>query len=151
MHHFVFFRAPIGMCGEGNGTPLQYSCLENPRDGGAWWAAVYGVAQSRTLLKQLSIGMWEREKEKRILVTKYTEEMSCCILLLVTDENGVDFSIWRHWVLTLVQRLTVDKGTHCAIRILAFLSPPLNSLKARTRTCLFFLLPSPLLASRHLA
>ena len=32
---------------EGNGTPLQYSCLENPRDGGAWWAAVYGVAQSR--------------------------------------------------------------------------------------------------------
>ena len=35
-------------CGESNGTPLQYSCLENPRDGGAWWAAVYGVAQSRT-------------------------------------------------------------------------------------------------------
>ena len=34
--------------GEGNGTPLQYSCLENPMDGGAWWAAVYGVAQSRT-------------------------------------------------------------------------------------------------------
>ena len=39
---------------EGNGTPLQCSCLENPRDGGAWWAAVYGVAQSRTPLKQLS-------------------------------------------------------------------------------------------------
>ena len=36
---------------EGNGTPLQYSCLENPMDGGAWWAAVYGVAQSRTRLK----------------------------------------------------------------------------------------------------
>ena len=34
--------------GEGNGNPLQYSCLENPRDGGAWWAAVYEVAQSRT-------------------------------------------------------------------------------------------------------
>ena len=44
------------MCffGEGNGNPLQYSCLENPRDGGAWWAAVYGVTQSRTRLKQLS-------------------------------------------------------------------------------------------------
>ena len=40
--------------GEGNGTPLQYSCLENPMDGGAWWAAVYGVAQSRTQLKRLS-------------------------------------------------------------------------------------------------
>ena len=41
--------------GEGNGSPLKYSCLENPRDGGAWWAAVYGVAQSsRTRLKWLS-------------------------------------------------------------------------------------------------
>ena len=37
--------------GEGHGYPLQYSCLENPRDGGAWWAAVYGVAESRTRLK----------------------------------------------------------------------------------------------------
>ena len=37
--------------GEGNGNPLQCSCLENPRDEGAWWAAVYGVAQSRTQLK----------------------------------------------------------------------------------------------------
>ena len=40
--------------GEGNGTPLQYSCLENPRDGGASWAAVYGVTQSQTRLKRLS-------------------------------------------------------------------------------------------------
>ena len=40
--------------GEGNGNPLQYSCLENPRDRGAWWASVCGVAQSRTRLKQLS-------------------------------------------------------------------------------------------------
>ena len=40
--------------GEGNGNSLQYSCLENPRDGGAWWAAVYGVIQSQTWLKQLS-------------------------------------------------------------------------------------------------
>ena len=42
------------MVEEGNGTPLQRSCLENPRDGGAWWAAVYGVAQSRTRLMLLS-------------------------------------------------------------------------------------------------
>ena len=39
---------------EGNGSPLQCSCLENPRDGGAWWAAVYGITQSRTRLKRLS-------------------------------------------------------------------------------------------------
>ena len=49
--HFHFSPSCIG---EGNGNPLQYSCLENPRDGGAWWAAVYGVAQSRTRLKRLS-------------------------------------------------------------------------------------------------
>ena len=40
--------------GEGNGNPLQYSCLENPVDGGAWWAAIHGVAQSQTQLKRLS-------------------------------------------------------------------------------------------------
>ena len=40
--------------GEGNGNPLQCYCLENPRDGGAWWAAVFGVAQSRTRLKRPS-------------------------------------------------------------------------------------------------
>ena len=44
----------LSCIGEGNGNPLQYSCLENPRDGGAWWAAVCGVAQSRTRLRQLS-------------------------------------------------------------------------------------------------
>ena len=44
--------------GEGNGNPLQCSCLENPRDGGAWWAAVYGVAQSRTRLKRPSSSEW---------------------------------------------------------------------------------------------
>ena len=49
--HFHFSLSGIG---EGNGNPLQCSCLENPRDGGAWWIAVYGVAQRRTRLKRLS-------------------------------------------------------------------------------------------------
>ena len=49
--HFPFSLSCIG---EGNGNPLQCPCLENPRDGGAWWAAVCGVAQSRTRLKRLS-------------------------------------------------------------------------------------------------
>ena len=47
------FHFSLSCIGEGNGNPLQCSCLENPRDGGAWWAAVYGVAQSRTRLKRL--------------------------------------------------------------------------------------------------
>ena len=49
--HFDFSLSYIG---GGNGNPLQCSCLENPRDGGAWWAAIYGVTQSQTWLKQLS-------------------------------------------------------------------------------------------------
>ena len=48
------FHFSLSRIGEGNGNPLWCSCLENPRDGGAWWAAVYGVAQSRTRLKRLS-------------------------------------------------------------------------------------------------
>ena len=50
----LLFHFSLPRIGEGNGNPLQCSCLENPRDGGAWWAAVYGVAQSRTWLKRLS-------------------------------------------------------------------------------------------------
>ena len=51
----LHFHFSLSCIGEGNGNPRQCSCLENPRDGGAWWAAVYGVAQSRTRLKQLSM------------------------------------------------------------------------------------------------
>ena len=47
----LHFHFSLSCIGEGNGNPLQYSCLENPRDGGAWWAAVYGITQSRTRLK----------------------------------------------------------------------------------------------------
>ena len=50
----LHFHFSLSCTGEGNGTPLQCSCLENPRDGEACWAAVYGVAQSWTRLKQLS-------------------------------------------------------------------------------------------------
>ena len=50
----LHFHFSLSCIGEGNGNPLQCSCLENPRDGGAWWAAVYGVAQSWTRMKQLS-------------------------------------------------------------------------------------------------
>ena len=50
----LHFHFSLSFVGEGNGNPLQCSCLENPRDGGAWWAALYGVAQRRTRLKRLS-------------------------------------------------------------------------------------------------
>ena len=49
----LLFHSSLSCIGEGNGNPLHCSCLENPRDGGAWWAAIYGVAQSWTWLKWL--------------------------------------------------------------------------------------------------
>ena len=54
-HLGVVFALTPFFSGEGNDDPLQYSCLENPLDRRAWWAAIYGVAQSQTLLKQLSM------------------------------------------------------------------------------------------------
>ena len=54
------------MCGEGNGTPLQYSCLENPIDGGAWWAAVHGVAKSRTRLRDFTFTFHFHALEKEM-------------------------------------------------------------------------------------
>ena len=50
----LHFHFSLSCIGEGNGNPLHCSCLENPKDGGAWWAAVYGVSQSQTRLTWLS-------------------------------------------------------------------------------------------------
>ena len=66
----LHFHFSLSCIGEGNGNPLQCSCLENPRDWGAWWAAVYGVAQSRTQLKWLSSSSSSSLRE--ILVLTYT-------------------------------------------------------------------------------
>ena len=51
--HLRFYTDVVRSGGEGNGTPLQYSCLENPMDRGAWWASVHGVTKSRTLTERL--------------------------------------------------------------------------------------------------
>ena len=61
----LHFHFSLSCIGEENGNPLQYSCLENPRDGGAWWAAVYGVAHSWTGLKRLSSSSSSSRREKR--------------------------------------------------------------------------------------
>ena len=58
----LHFHFSLSCIGEGNCNPLQCSCLENPRDGGAWWAAICGVTQSRTQLKQLSNSSSSREE-----------------------------------------------------------------------------------------
>ena len=76
--HFHFSLLCIG---EGNGNLLQCSCLENPRDGGAWWAAVYGVAQSRTRLKRLSSSSslrvpWTARRSNQSILKEISPEYS---------------------------------------------------------------------------
>ena len=63
MTEWLHFHFSLSCIGEGNGNPLQCSCLENPRDRGAWWAAIYGVTQSWTWLKWLSSSSSTYEKE----------------------------------------------------------------------------------------
>ena len=71
------------MYGEGNGTPLQYSCLENPTDGGTWWAAVHGVAKSRTRLSDFTFTFHFPALEKEMA----THSCSCL-------ENPRDGEAW---------------------------------------------------------
>ena len=69
--------------GEGNGSPLQYSCLENPMDGGAWWAAIHGVTQSRTRLSNLTFTFTtEYVCSRSNIIMKVTTHHICHILLV---------------------------------------------------------------------
>ena len=101
----------LSCIGEGNGNPLQCSCLENPRDSGDWWAAVYGVAQSRTWLKQLSsssrclkkVFLNESLQDKR---TVLTEDL---IKFLVHSWGSLPWeifeSIWIFWIIYFSKHL----------------------------------------------
>ena len=73
----LHFHFSLSCIGEGNGNPLQRSCLQNPRDGGAWWATVYGVAQSRTRLKWLS----SSSNSHSLLAWRVSIERSALILM----------------------------------------------------------------------
>ena len=79
--YYAFTLNSVFKLGEGNGTPLQYSCLENPMDGGAWWAAVSGVEQSRTRLKRLSSSSHYTTSGEKL-----AGEYSLCPLLMSMSE-----------------------------------------------------------------
>ena len=101
--------------GGGNGNPLQYSCLENPRDTGAWWAAVYGVAQSRSQLERLS--------GSRMVSESFLHQ---CVLdsLQLSAAGGWGPPIWKAWHLQqllrrfyqrkLVSLVSLTRGGLCA-------------------------------------
>ena len=90
----------LSRIGEGNGNPLQCSCLENPRDGGAWWAAICGVTQSQTRLKQLSssskpllMGQNPYLVEMSILDVVKKKNKKCCILSSLGFGLGLGFGL----------------------------------------------------------
>ena len=87
--------------GEGNGNPLQYSCLENPMDGGAWWATVHGVAKSRTQLSDLTFNF----------------NFQICRASLVTQRLNHLPLIQETWVRSLGQEDPLEKemATHSSI------------------------------------
>ena len=66
--HSEIYRSVYNSVGEGNGNPLQYSCLENPMDGGAWWAAVHGVAKSRVRLSDFTLTFHFHALEKEMAI-----------------------------------------------------------------------------------
>ena len=87
-------RVNILLFGEGNGTPLQYSCLENPMDGGAWWAAVHGVTRSWTQLSKFTFTFHFHALEKEIA----THSSVLAWIIPGTEEAGGLSSMGSHRV-----------------------------------------------------
>ena len=103
----------LSCIGEGNGNPLQCSCLENPRDSGAWWAATYGVSQSRTRLK------WLRSSSIALFIIDWLFFISCrsllnvpCIFSILVSKlficNCILFS--RFWIIFTISILNCFSG-----------------------------------------
>ena len=76
----LHFHPSLSCIGEGSGNPLQCSCLENPRDGGAWWAAIYGIAQSQTQLK--------RPSSSRLVIT-FLPRSKCLLISWLQSPSAV--------------------------------------------------------------
>ena len=99
----LHFQFSLSCIGEGNGNPLQCSCLEDPRDGRAWWAAVYGVEQSQTRLKWLSSSM---------IYNKWPVSTAYCKLdALITESKSTGECPWRQHVKLYTVSLNQTQGS----------------------------------------
>ena len=99
----LHFHFSLSCIGEGNGNPLQCSCLENPRDGGAWWAAVYGVAENQTWLKGLSSSSsillfsrsWTARRSNQSILKEISPDISLEGMMLKLKLQYFDHLMWR--------------------------------------------------------
>ena len=106
--HVLF---PLSGIGEGNGNPFQYSYLKNPRDRGAWWAAINGVAQSQTWLKQLS------SSSSYPSLSLYRDSGYIQSTVFTNHSPGQNLSLW------LLSQEKSWKGKEFGIKVTCFLSP----------------------------
>ena len=100
----LHFHFSLSCTGEGNGNPLQCSCRENPRDGGAWWAAVYGVTQSWTRLKRLS----SSDYSYKVTHTAYLYLSGMATVNLEEDTVQLSYKVQLPW--PMVQSRGRDSG-----------------------------------------
>ena len=113
---FHFSRSCIG---EGNGSPLQCSCLENPRDRGAWWTAVYGVAQRRTQLKRLSSSS---SSSNHVWAPRGVDHLPSC----VTSSRTFQLLLTTCWL-----SLVVASGGYSPVAVSGFLSAVVSLVEYR--------------------
>ena len=109
----LHFHFSLSCIGEGNGNPLQCSCLEKPRYGGAWWAAVYGVTQSWTRLKRLSSSSNAKCKQEHILYLNHNTyiELDICeylhfVIMKVKKKQSINKCLYHSSLLGETQGYT---------------------------------------------
>ena len=111
----LHFHFSLSCIGEGSGGPLQCSCLENPRDGGAWWAAVYGVAQSRTRLKRLSSSSSSSSSSSIISYHLLVFVFKVALAVAQTVKNPPAILETQFWSLGWEDSWEMEMATHCSI------------------------------------